>query len=457
MRWGEAATVVRSWQWTLPALALIAGVMAVFVQVGADWDWLVALGHHIRRAGAVPRGVPFAAADSDEWHNVLVLAEVVASLLQDASPWSVGLLHLIVASLGLTTLAAAARRSGASDRLVAGALLVVLVGALPAIAVVRAQTWSLLFFPLLLALVVTQARRPDRRIWWAPPLLALWGNLHGAVLLGVCVLGAYLIFDRLRGRPSETVAVGAVSLLALCLTPQLWNTPAYYVGVLTNVSASRGVGLWARPSVHEPLDLALMGAAALLLVAVLRRRRRIWEYVALLGLLVSTASAARHGVWLLCLLVVLLPAARGQMERAHRLGTGHESGLGWMVATFVMVVIVTPIALLRGDVHKSDERVISAVVRTAEDGVVLAPAPMVEALAVRGVTIWAGNPLDAFAPEIQAAYLDFLSGDPGMARAVTESDVVVAMTQSRTAKILASAREFDPVPCGPGWTCFLRR
>lgn len=256
--------------------------------------------------------------------------------------------------------------------------------------------------------------------------------------------------------------MGGISLLALCLTPQLWWTPQYYVGVLGNVSATRGEGLWARPSLANPLDLALLTAAVLLLVVVLRRRRTWWEYVAVLGLVAATASASRHGVWLLCLLVVLLPTPRGRalpddLEVADQEHTARERRVGAVVTGVVILVIGLPIASGRGDVHKSDPHLVAAVVRTAGDRVVLAPAPLVEALAVGGVTIWAGNPLDAFTVDAQAAYLDFLDGGPGMGPAVAGSDVVVVPHDSRTAQKLAVDGDFTVVSCGPGWICFVRR
>ena len=94
---------------------------------------------------------------------------------------------------------------------------------------------------------VRQARRPDRGIWWAVPLVAVWGNLHGAVLLGVCVLGAYLVVDRLRQRPVESIAVGA-AYPGRCARRRSCGGPRSTTRVFDNVSAQRAEGLWARPA-----------------------------------------------------------------------------------------------------------------------------------------------------------------------------------------------------------------
>lgn len=462
MTWRDVFGAARNWQWTALTLVSVGFVLASFAQVGADWDWLVALGDHVRRIGAVPDGVPFAAADTSGWHNVPVMGEVFVSVLHDMGSWSVGATHVALVILGLLTLAGSARSGGAGDREVALGLVLVFAGSLSTLGLIRAQIWSLLLFPLMLALIARQARRPDNGIWWAPVLVAVWGNLHGAVLLGTCVLGAYLLVDRLRLRPAETVAVGVASLLALCLTPQLWSSPAYYLGVLNNVSATRQVGLWAPLDLSSGSDIALALAAGTLSVTVLRRRRTLWEYAAVAGLTVSTVSSSRHGIWLLFLLVVLLPdrsrttrpeVADGPAARSGRMG---ENTLGILMTGVLGLAVTMPVVIMRGDLHGSDRRVIDAVVRVSGDRVVLAPAPMVEALAVDGVLIWAGNPLDAFALETQAAYLDFLDGDPGMAPAVAGSDVVVVPTGSATSDVLEEMSGFVPAACGPGWTCFVR-
>src|SRR5687767_12165479 len=57
----------------------VAGAVAVasaLGAVGADSLWLAALGREIVENGGIPDGVPFAAAASSDWPNVLVLAEL---------------------------------------------------------------------------------------------------------------------------------------------------------------------------------------------------------------------------------------------------------------------------------------------------------------------------------------------------------------------------------------------
>ena len=85
------------------------------------------------------------------------------------------------------------------------ALALVALGALPALASVKMQLFSLALFPLVLLLLRADHDRPSRRIWWVVLVIAVWGNLHGAVLLGVAVTGATCSspgFVAARPRPS---------------------------------------------------------------------------------------------------------------------------------------------------------------------------------------------------------------------------------------------------------------
>ncbi|HEX5916518.1 MAG TPA: hypothetical protein VFY76_01635 [Nocardioides sp.] len=447
-----------TWRWTVAAAALVTTFLALFVRVGGDWDWLVAMGDVIRATMRVPDGVPFAASDTSGWHNVPVLAQLVASVVHDVGARATVIAHMVVVTVTLLVLARAARSRGASDLYTAAALVLLGAGALATLGIVRAQTLSLVPFALLVALISGQARRPDRGIWWAVPLVALWGNLHGAALLGVCVLGAYLVGERIRLEPGVSVAVGASSLLALCATPQLWRTPLYYAEVFDNVSAQRGTGLWARPSADMPFDVLMLVAAAGLGLVWMRSRRQPWEYIAVIGLCVATASAARHGTWLLLLLVVLSGSAVSSNGRTIRDRRGLPSLRTTTIFGGIALAVALPVVVVRGDaVLGAPPDVVAGVAETAGRRVVLAPAPLSESLAVEGVTLWAGNPLDAFSHPVQAGYLDFLDGGVGAADAVRESDVVVAEEGSAQAELMSGFPEFEPRRCAEGWVCYIRR
>ena len=139
-------------------------------------------------------------------------------------------------------------------------------------------------------------------------LLALWSNLHGAALLGLGVLWAYLALSRFSQDRPTAIAAGPLAPAAMCLTPAGVHTVDYYEGLLTNVAAQRGVGLWA-PLGSSALDVLLVVAALALAFRARCQRPAMWELVVLAVLALVTIRAARDGVWLLFMLVA--PAAPG--------------------------------------------------------------------------------------------------------------------------------------------------
>ncbi len=291
------------------AIVAVVGLAALLARVGSDAQWLAALGHVIVHRGAIPAGVPFAAAPTRHWPNALVLAELIFGGLESAlGDRGLMLAQLLAVAGALAILARDANAGGAEAIGTGAALLLVGVGGLPSLSIVRVQLFSLLLFPALVALLRSQSRTPSRRIWLAVPLLTLWSNLHGAALLGLGVLFAYLLLERARRQPALAAAVAGASAAAMCLTPALARTVEYYHGVLTNEAAQRGAGMWGALSFTSPLDLVLVLAAIVLLARAWKARTARWEWCVLAVLALLTVRADRNGIWLLFFAAV--PAAR---------------------------------------------------------------------------------------------------------------------------------------------------
>ena len=459
----SSSSVGSSWvleRWS--ALAVVAAVLvcARFVSIGADTYWAVALGREIVRAGSIPDGIPFAAASSSGWPNVPVLGELVLAALAVIGPVGIVAAQLVLDFVALVLLAVGARRAGAGDGPTAIALALVALGALPALASVKMQLFSLALFPLVLLLLRADHDRPSRRIWWVVLVIAVWGNLHGAVLLGVAVTGAYLLFSRLRRRPAETVAVGVAALLAVAANPTLLGTVQYYAGVLGNEAARRGTELWARPNPNNLFDLLLIVAGVVLVVLALWARPPVWEVVAILGLLVGTVSSARHGVWLL--MFCAAPAARRLTRRAADPASAASGTSPAVALVAALVVLVGSAALLwtRLDAlnPSGNPELVASVKDVAEGRAVLADEPVVESLAAEGVRIWMSNPIDAFDRTDQAAYLDFVSGaSTGNSQALLDAaEVVVVRTGGPADGPVSMDPRFAPERSVAGWTVYSR-
>lgn len=452
----QAQTAHRaSWAMTSLAVLSVCAFMALFITVGADCYWVVAMGQHIASDG-VPDGIPFAAAPTQGWPNALVFAQLLMAGLHEGGHAALPIAQIVVNAVALCLLAIGARRAGASDRATAFVVVLVGIGALASLAVVRLQFFSPVPFALLLLLLRSQDRAPSRWIWLLPLLVAVWSNLHGAVLLGVAVAGTYLLFGRLRIRPLETVLIGVATLVALLATPVGLRTIPYYLGVFENEAAKRATGLWARPSLSNPFDVMMILAAVVLLVAIARRRPRLWESVALAGLAVGTLMAARHGVWLL--MAAAAPAAVA-LTKTPRAAGGPTGARVPVVVTIAAAFALSLVLILpRGEaVVAADPELARSVASQVGDRVVLAPEPLAESLALEGVTVWAADPIDAFAPEDQRAFLDFLEGGDEAIRAVDGSDAVVVEDDSDASDLMASQTGFESGELMDGWTLYLRQ
>jgi len=441
-------------RWALGRLvvvvALLTGIVGLFATVGADSRWLAALGRIIIARGAIPRGVPFAAASTAHWANTLVAAELIFDGLERAlGDRGLVIADMVAVAFAFALLAWDARAQGAGSRPTATSLALVALGAFPSLAVVRVQLFSLVLFPVLVAVLRMESRNPSRRIWLVLPVLALWSNLHGAALSGLAVLWVYLALYRARREPWTAVAVAVSSLIAMCLTPAGIRTADYYYGLVTNVAAERGVGQW-EPLGHSPFDWVMI---AVLVILALRMRHRLpplWECATIILLAALTVKAARDGVWLLFFLVA--PSARAQ-----------RPGRDWH--GLLPVGAVVAVALIAIDlVHPlhspgAPKATVASAVRLADGSPILADPIPAEQIALVGGRIWSGNPLDAFSHRVQTEYVDWISGSAGGRAALDNGQIriVLVTAGSSDAQVTAADPAFVRVAANSSTVLYERR
>jgi hypothetical protein len=413
------------------AVALVVALAALLGRVGADAQWLTALGHVIAVRHAVPAGVPFAAAPTSHWPNVLVLAELIFNWLQGSfGDRGLMLAQLLAVGLGCSVLMADARAGGGEAAACAAALLAAALGAISSLAIVRVQLFSLALFPVLIALLRSQARQPSWRIWLVVPLLALWSNLHGAALLGLGVVLAYASLRRVREQPWVAAGVALASVAALCLTPALTGTVAYYHGVVTNLAAERGQGMWGPLSLSAPLDLITIAVALVLGVRLRRGHAQLWEWCVIAALTVATIHASRDGVWLMFFMIA--PAARAIKPK--------RSWNALVPIAALASVATVGFAIARGPAPSgASPALVADAITIAHGSPVLADGAVDEQVALAGGRIWVGNPIDAFSRADQAAYLDWLAGEPAGRRALVPAVRVVLVGRGTQAQTLMRA------------------
>jgi hypothetical protein len=394
--------------------------------LGADVLWGVPLGRELIH-GRLPHGVAFASAVTSGWRDVPAGAELMVWTLYRALGGDRGLVvgQVAAVTVGFGALAEGLRREAAAGGvLVASAL--VLAGSLPAVVVVGMASFSLALFPLLLLVVELDARRPSRLIWLAVPLLALWGNLHGGVLLGWGVLACYLALARARRGVGTALGVLAAGTVALFVNPALWHTPSYYRGVFESEPARRSSDLWTGLGTGG-FDLVLIAVAlALVVIAVAGRARvALWEVVALIGLAAATVHVARTGLFFL--FVAAYPAARGLRLRGPKPRLLATAAAGLAVGAVLGLTTLS---------HEPDSQALAA--RAAATGrPVLATSLLAGQVAAAGGRVWVNNPIDAFRRSDQRLYLDWVDGRGEGAPAVRHAAFVLAATGSAAGRVAA--------------------
>jgi hypothetical protein len=410
-------------RWAQPAwfvVPLAAAAVAAIAVVGADSRWLAAVGA-IVASGHLPDSLPFATAPTDNWQNVPVLGELIFHWLHTLfGERGLVLAQVVAALIGFGALMAGLRRQGTSAATATAVGLLVLAGALPLVGVVRNELFSLACFPLLLLILEGETRRPSRRLWLVVPLVALWTNLHGTVLVGLSLLAAYILTARRRAFP-----VLVAALLAACATPVLWRTPEYYWSVAHNEAARLGVGLWAPLGTGRFDVLLVLCACALVLAATTGRAWAPWELIGVVLLVVGAVGAARFGIWLL--FVAAYPAARGRVQ-LRRPATVHVAVLAGLAALALA-------ALMRPTYDPGSRRLAAQAARMHQP--VLADALLAEQVELAGGKVWVADPIDAFRHADQRLYLSWLAGERGGTAAVGHARLVFVQSTSPAGRAAA--------------------
>jgi hypothetical protein len=226
------------------------------------------------------------------------------------------LVHAAIVGGSLAAAALLARRLGGSARATTWVCLPAMIAYYPESAVLRPQTFAFPLFVALLWLLTTDARQPSSRVFAVIPILVLWANLHGSVLLGaalVSLAGVIRIAGAVRGSSPMRVQIQGLSLTLLpwaCVlaSPYAAHLPGYYHKVLVGGNFSHFVTEWAPTTLGAataPVYLLVFGGIWLL--GRCGRRVSPFEKLALLSTSVLAFEAVRNTAWLGLTALVVLP------------------------------------------------------------------------------------------------------------------------------------------------------
>jgi hypothetical protein len=128
--------------------------------------------------------------------------------------------------------------------------------------VIRAQSFAYPLFVLVLWAILADARRPGPRFLVVIPLLVLWSNLHGTVLLAIILVVGYSLARLFLAARTRTPHLATVYLLgavaaaaALFANPYGLSIVRYYGALIGNRVVSEYIVEWRSPSLGSVLSL----------------------------------------------------------------------------------------------------------------------------------------------------------------------------------------------------------
>lgn len=172
---------------------------------------------------------------------------------------------------------------------------------------VRPQMLTLLLASLFLLILERSHRRPNL-LWWTPPLMLLWVNLHAGYALGIAFLALYLAgsgLDLAFGQsdlpePANWFRrIALVSLICIAVVPlNPYGAKMYSYPLETLRSRAMGANIaeWLSPNFHEAknLPMLLMILAVLILPALSPKKLCPRELLLLAVTLYAGFRSVRH-------------------------------------------------------------------------------------------------------------------------------------------------------------------
>ncbi len=248
------------------SLVLLAAALLCFVLLPTQADndlWgHLRFGLDILQSHSIPRVDPYSYTQANgPWIDHEWLSEYLFALAWKAGG-AAGLIALKIA-LGLLTGILCywhLVRTGVSSAR-AALVLLALILLLPPFLMIRPLAFTIPAFAFTLIVVYRVDDGGNAAALWAlPPVYALWANLHGGLLAGLAILGAWgaarVILDRQWLRIGLPVAA---SFAAICVNPYGWRLPAFLLHTATG----------PRPEIIEWEPLRITSGYGVMYVAIL--------------------------------------------------------------------------------------------------------------------------------------------------------------------------------------------
>jgi hypothetical protein len=186
----------------------------------------------------------------------------------------------------------------------------------------RPQMFSILGFAIAIVMLGEDVRKPSNKIWWVLPMLAIWANLHGVVIVGAAVVGLRAAFDVAHGalekkirRITRGVVLGVLAAATPFATPYARELPRYLheIGRLQDPVRQLPIFEWNRVEFPSDWPFFTIFAAMLVLLVIVHWKKfsRPVPFETLVMAIMGFAAwqASRHLQWFGVALAAYAPVA----------------------------------------------------------------------------------------------------------------------------------------------------
>ena len=356
----------------LLGLVLVAIAPLTFVQ--DSWMTLVS-GREVAEHGIPHTETLTTIAHGRRWIDQQWLAQLIFF-----EAWKVGGLKLVAlthAALIETAVVfgvVAARIRGVSARTSASTGLLTIVLA-PWLLQLRAQSFALVLFVLLYWLLSTDSRTPSRRVLLVLPILAIWANMHGSVVLGAVMVEVralttlFTARSRSRAEAIRTIVLLVGAPLAVLASPYGLSLIAYYKLMLVSAPFAPYITEW-KPLSYGILTEAFFVVLVILAILIGRYPRRLtgFEYAALFVLVGASLHAERDILWFALAVLVSAPVLFDEVAQRDAPPDARARTVNLVVAATAssIAVVVAATAPLGSSVTSGPTRAGDAIARLAK-------------------------------------------------------------------------------------------
>jgi hypothetical protein len=325
-------------------LAIALAVLSPGLFVADSWMTLVA-GREIVEHGLPHHETLTVIAAGREWIDQQWLAQLIWYGIERLGGLpAVAIVDVLLVVAAVASAMAAARQLGASARATFFVSAVCLFTA-PWTWQIRAQALALPLFVWTLWLAADHVRRPSRRVLWALPILLLWANVHGSVLLGAGVVALAAVWVAVRERRPVGLLVAVAAAVCALVTPYGFDIFRYYHLLIIDPPFGDAIVEWQRstPSGLTAVFFVVLVASSVLVAW--QRRRLTWFEIAVLILLAAQALDAVRGIgWFALAVAMFVPnAADGALGARSKVRVRPPDRLlafGFAIATVVTLAVV---------------------------------------------------------------------------------------------------------------------